>query len=152
VVAAVVALAVGVGHAKDAPGPRGKPAAPAPNAREVVVRGSKSLANALAQCVGRAKAPSAGALVVVDVTADTKAAQAVIAEALASLSAMANRPTAWQVAALGGKRRRSSPTRGARRLTSSPETGGGARHPRVCCGRPSRGPRATLVVYLAHAR
>lgn len=63
----------------------------------------ESLANALAQCVGRAKAPSAGALVVVDVTADTKAAQAVIAEALASLSAMANRPTAWQVAALGGK-------------------------------------------------
>ncbi len=42
-------------------------------------------------------------LVVVDVTADTKAAQAEIARALASLSSTPNRPTAWQVAALGGK-------------------------------------------------
>ena len=154
VVAAVVALAVGVGHAKDAPGPRGKPAAPAPNAREVVVRGSKSLANALAQCVGRAKAPSSGALVVVDVTAGTKAAQAEIAEALASLSAMANRPTAWQVAALGGK---SSSVVADPAALAAPLTEALARKPEAArdtlglLRKTLKGSSATLVVYLAHA-
>ncbi|MFO0932087.1 MAG: hypothetical protein U1E39_05200 [Planctomycetota bacterium] len=154
VVAAVVALGVGVGHAKEPVGPRGKPAAPAPNAREVVVRGSKSLASALAQCVGRAKAPSSGALVVVDVTAGTKAAQAEIAEALASLSATANGPTAWQVAALGGKPSSvvADPAALAAPLAAAlAGTPTAARDTLGLLRKTLKGSSATLVVYLAHA-
>ncbi len=105
VLAAVLAGVVPAAVAKDPPRAKGKPPlGPTPVASQVVMRRQSDLGTALKAAFAKVTglAPTSGVAVVLDVTEAVKAAKPAIASALASLSTLADRPQAWQVAPLGG--------------------------------------------------
>lgn len=92
--------------AKDQPKRKGKPLSVfvSPTASEVVVRRQQDLGVALQIALSRVKGltPASNVAIVIDSTEASRQAKPAIAAALASLSALANRPQAWQVGGLGG--------------------------------------------------
>lgn len=104
-------LAIPAARAKDPATPvRKGPFAPAPLASSVVVRRQADLAGALQIALAPASTlgPKAVVSIVLDPTPEVKASAKGIVDALASLSSVPGRPTAWQVGSLGGSL--SSPT------------------------------------------